>query len=371
MLSLYRRHRPDCPHQERTYRRCKCPLWVQGLLGTEVLRQSLKLRNWDQAQELVRDWEVRGTTAPEKKPDDPILVTDAISAFLADANARHLRQSTIKKQRGLLETQLGGFCNRKGFRYLTELDVPTLREFRAEWEDAAISAVKKLERLRSFFRFCQQSGWIVANPVLAIKPPKVTAPPTLPFTQEEMTAILEACDKFADLGRYRALNRTRTKAMVLLLRYSGLRIRDAVTLTRDRITVGKLFLYTAKTGTPVFIPLPPIVTTTLEELQTFPNHFFWNGDGTVESAVGVWERTLKRLFEISKVEGAHAHRFRDTFAVELLLAGVPMDQVAVLLGHSSLKITEKHYSPWVRSRQERLEEFVKQSWGSIPAPIEG
>jgi site-specific recombinase XerD len=33
--------------------------------------------------------------------------------------------------------------------------------------------------------------------------------------------------------------------------------------------------------------------------------------------------------------------FRDTFAVEMLLAGVPIEQVAMLLGHKSIKTTEK------------------------------
>ena len=58
----------------------------------------------------------------------------------------------------------------------------------------------------------------------------------------------------------------------------------------------------------------------------------------------------------------HAHRFRHTFAVELLLAGVPIERVSVLLGHSSARITEKHYSAWVRARQEQLEADVRQSW---------
>lgn len=37
--------------------------------------------------------------------------------------------------------------------------------------------------------------------------------------------------------------------------------------------------------------------------------------------------------------------FRDTFAVELLLAGVPIDQVSVLLGHHSIKMTENIICP--------------------------
>jgi hypothetical protein len=54
--------------------------------------------------------------------------------------------------------------------------------------------------------------------------------------------------------------------------------------------------------------------------------------------------------------------FRDTFAVEMLLAGVPIDQVSILLGHASVKITEKHYSPWVRARQDQLEASVQRAW---------
>jgi integrase len=48
--------------------------------------------------------------------------------------------------------------------------------------------------------------------------------------------------------------------------------------------------------------------------------------------------------------------------VELLLKGVPLDQVSILLGHSSVRITERHYAPWVRARQERLEELVQARW---------
>src|SRR5271167_530941 len=59
---------------------------------------------------------------------------------------------------------------------------------------------------------------------------------------------------------------------------------------------------------------------------------------------------------------APAHRFRDTFSVELLLAGVPIERVAILLGHQSVRITEKHYAPWVRARQEQLEADVRRTW---------
>jgi len=44
-----------------------------------------------------------------------------------------------------------------------------------------------------------------------------------------------------------------------------------------------------------------------------------------------------------------------------------MDRVSALLGHGSIKVTEKHYSPWVRARQEQLEADVRRTW-EAPVP---
>jgi integrase len=101
-----------------------------------------------------------------------------------------------------------------------------------------------------------------------------------------------------------------------------------VNLSRDRIEDGKLFLYTAKTGTPVYCPLLNSVLMALEaNPRTCEKYFCWTGAGKLKSAVGDWQRSLGKLFELAKVPGGHAHRFRHTFAVELLSAGVPMERV--------------------------------------------
>ncbi len=64
-----------------------------------------------------------------------------------------------------------------------------------------------------------------------------------------------------------------------------------------------------------------------------------------KTATGDWQAKLKKLFARAELADGHAHRFRDTFAVELLLAGVLLDRVLVLLGHTSIRITERHYAP--------------------------
>ena len=58
-------------------------------------------------------------------------------------------------------------------------------------------------------------------------------------------------------------------------------------------------------------------------------------------------------------------RLRHTFATEMLQAGNSLETVAQLLGHSSTKVTEKSYSHWIRGRQEKLEDAVKNSWARL------
>jgi integrase/recombinase XerD len=187
--------------------------------------------------------------------------------------------------------------------------------------------------------------------------------PSIPFTQEEMVDILAACSRYQG-------NRKRMRALVLLLHYSGLMTGDAVRLARDRIVGGRLFLYTQKTGVPVWCPLPDFVVDTLTSFEPMNRtYYFWSGTSSKDGVARTYMGRLNKIFKLAGIAGGHAHRFRDTFATELLLAGVPLQRVSVLLGHSSIKVTEKHYSPWVRARQEQLEADVKATWGRDPLAL--
>jgi integrase/recombinase XerD len=120
----------------------------------------------------------------------------------------------------------------------------------------------------------------------------------------------------------------------------------------------------SKTGNSVFVLIQPHVAQMLHDLpNSNPKYFFWTGSGLIKSAVADWQRTLRRLFKLADLgKRCHPHMMRDTFAVQLLLNDVPLDQVATLLGHSSVKVTEKHYSPFVKARQQQLEASVRKAW---------
>jgi site-specific recombinase XerD len=169
-----------------------------------------------------------------------------------------LSGETVRKYENLLNKRFLSWCESKGYRYLKQLGVEEMRQFRAGWADSAVYATKNLERQRAFCRFCMHDDWIARNPARAIKAPKVTDKPTLPFSRSEMEMILDACD--LNPG-----DQNRLRAFVLMMRHSGLRIGDTIALDARRLKSNKLLLYTAKTGTPVLRALATGCDEGLEE----------------------------------------------------------------------------------------------------------
>ncbi len=371
-LTLYRRHKRTCHNfgkaRHEAQRKCDCKFWVGGVLAGREVRLSLDTRDSKKASQIVHEMDAK-ETLPERGA--PVSLADAWTALLADLEARKLSHETIRKYK-LLERQMTDYGQDRGLTMLAQFDLDVLSKFRATWKDGPRTAGKKLERLRAFFRFCFDRQWVESNPVSKIKLPKVSICPTMPLTHDEMVKILTACDGLQLTTPVEGkLNALRLKILILVMRYTGLRVSDAVSLTTDRLDGARLFLYTQKTGTPVYTVLPDSVLKALEATpRVTERHYFWTGEGKVESIVRSWQARLKKVFDlagVSKGQGnAVSHRFRDTFAVELLLAGVPIERVSILLGHQSIRVTEKHYSPWVRSRQEQLEADIASTWKQDP-----
>jgi integrase/recombinase XerC len=286
----------------------------------------------------------------------PQTLKEASAKFMADAKARGLREPSLYKYELVLK-QLKEFALQKGLHLMASFNVDNLREFRNSWSNKNLSARKKLENLKAFFTFCHDSGWTKQNVAKAIKPPKVEDVQVLPFSATEMRKILEACDTHRQPERAKQL-----KALVLLMRHSGLRISDACTLHEDKINKGVLELYTAKSGTKVRVPLHPSVLEALKALPTNRGYYFWNGESSARTPVGIWSLTLQQMFKRAGIVGGHSHQLRHTFAVSLLQHGASLENVSLLLGHRKIAVTQKHYAAFTQGRQQHLEQDVKKAW---------
>jgi integrase/recombinase XerD len=357
MLVTYRRHNPlRCKHMSRSDYRCKCPIWVSGTDSKgKRRREALKLRDWTKAQELVRRWDVEGS---QPKPGRRATLSEWKDSFLNDAEtSRHLNAETIRKYK-LLFKQLEAFAQIKKIRFAEDIGLEELTEFRATWQDAALSASKKLERLRSIYKFAVARKWVENNFAAELKTPKTSFVPTQPFSDDEMKRILESA------RRSRRFGAEASYAFILMMRYSGLRISDVTVMARHAVNGNRLRLHTAKTGEPVSMKLPVVVVEALKIVQSKnPKYFFWSGESRTPAAVSLWRKRLADVFRDAGIHDAHSHRFRDTFAVSLLQAGVSLENVSTLLGHRNFKVTQRHYSPWVKSRQDALDRDMEGAAG--------
>lgn len=386
-LFVYTRHTSDCSKKsDRFWKRCHCPKWIRGVLNGSPVRQTAETRSWEKAEDARRLLEeqaehqassIRNGEAPPRA-SEVLTVQNAVKRFLASKRNENLADSTLDKLTTIFEKQFLGWATSAGFTHIVEITTADLEGFRDTWSDGPLAKKKKQERLIGFFYYCLRLGWIKSNPAVLLGRIRADGPPTDYFPKNEFDQIMDATFNYQPKGWVECRNQaTRLRILMLLMRWSGLAIRDSVTLERRRLNEqGELFLYRAKTGNPVFVPLPPDVAEALRNIPPGPSpnprYFFWSGNGSPKSVVGNWQRSFRRLFKIANLQGddglpkrCHPHMLRDTFAVEMLLAGLPLEQVSMLLGHKSVKITEKHYAPWVKARQEQLAANVRKAWNAI------
>ena len=402
MLRVQRRHYGSCKRKQLDPQTdCKCPIWIVGTLkGVPRIQKPVSKflppphdEKLEMANSLARYWEMVGGPLPWPAPMPlsgtytlPLKVNQttverAVTDFLAECTARGLSGSTYKKNR-VLTDELRAFAARNGYQHIVSFgDIEVCRAFRGSWNDANISAQKKLERFRSFVQFCVDSKWLDENPAKKTKAPNTSDVYTPPFTDDEVARIIAAIPLLpVHMGntwrRYASdtarpedgvLTHQRMEAMVLFMLYSGLRISDTCLSGPGRLDfeTGVLVIrHQKKTGQPVTTFLPPFVVEKLKDLPLLGRKywFFYTGKGKIATATGNARRTFRKLFKLANVQDGHPHRFRDTFAVRLLNSGAKLEEVSLLLGHGSIKATEQHYAPFVKSRADHLLKVVQRAW---------
>jgi len=368
-ITAYRRHCVDCPHKsQRWYRKCQCPMWLERWEKGERFRKSAKTRSWEQAQKLARAEERRCEQAALGEKPKPVAVTieDAATSFMDSKKGEALDKDTLQKHRRMTALLLD-YCHRKNLLFIDEVTLPHLTAHRAEWENTLKSKLSRRNnqgRLKEFFRYCRKSKWIAENPAEdlgAIKIKKNEQIRTDPFPPEQMQRVFAALDHFET-----EYTRRRMRSLILVQRYAGLSIEDGIILPRTGVVEEKddyrVITDRKKTGAHIDNVIPKWVG---RELLAAPNsnskYLLWSGAGKSESTVKHFQKLYKKLFKFAGVPDGHSHRFRDTAAVELLLAGVGIEEVAQFLG-DTVPVAARYYAKWNQRRQQKLDDTLRAAF---------
>jgi integrase/recombinase XerD len=356
LITIFVRHSADCKYAGDEFcKRCNCRKHLRWTRNGKQYRRKAGTRSWQEAEEQKRRLEDQlAGRAPRAESATGKLLDEAVNLFIQSKKNKNVTKKVLDKYTRELD-RLRTFCETKGVLTVQSLTGELLTEYCGTWPELYPSTTtrsKVRERCRSFLRYCYQVRWL--DRVLPLDSIQVDEPETQPLTDAEYSRLLDSVYiTFRDKA-----TQERVHALIQLMRWSGLAIRDALTLKRSGLiqdagkNVYRVVTARHKTGVHVSVPIPEnIARELLAVANGNPDYIFWSGKGEAESATKNWAKYyIAPLFKAAEIEcEGHmmSHRLRDTFAVDLLQKGVPLEDVSKALGHMSIKTTEKSYAKWV------------------------
>jgi integrase len=369
--------------------------WSDGIVQGKRIRRPLGTRNHDAAHRIVGKIEralAEGRDSsiwPELKcflPEttfrmfadvagykEPVFKAEPTWADLSAAfeNELHrrvaldkLRESTAVRYRHAVR-EFKVFLDERKVSRLQEITKPFVESFKV-WRAARIRS-RKFSRgatslaldaaiLHRIFAIGVEYEIVEKNPVrMEGRPGDIPERGAQPFSAGQLDKLKQAAGP--DLFVF------------LLLRWTGMRGSDIVGLTWGEVLFDRREIerITQKRRKPVIIPIHSELLFALENEYELRSP---DADDQVLPQTPQHARmTRPRLYQRCKamgrragIEDAHPHRFRDTFAVDMLARGATPYDVAKLLG-DEIATVERHYAPFVRELRERVRGLLEGPGG--------
>lgn len=243
--------------------------------------------------------------------------------------------------------------------YLASLEKTDIRELKKEDIDGFIkkilsdnytkkSASRKLNSIRSFFRYLKNEGIINQNPALEVSHPKYTQQPPRVLTKLEYRALRDF-----------AKNNPRIYAMIEILLQTGIKISELANLKIDDIKDNYLVVKTGNQYREV-----PLNKSAKKAIDTYlktknspkSNDYLFTTKTNKPMIVRNIRQIISRCFQEVEIGNATVNDLRNTFIVHQLSAGVSAEYVAKIVGHKRLSSTERYLS-LVASRGEKKQKL--------------
>lgn len=248
---------------------------------------------------------------------------------------------------GFMAEHLGGVPSLKDLSALRPADFRAWLAARANRGLSRPSLARGLSVVRGFYRWLARENLAENMAITVLRTPRIPKSVPKALNVAEAEEVLDAAHTLARdpwIGK-------RDTAVLMLLYGGGLRIGEALSLTRQEApTPGQeALMVTGKGNKQRAVPLLPVVVEAIEDyVANCPFQLAPGGPLFVATRGGpLRARSIqKRMVEIRILLGlpetATPHALRHSFATHLLAGGGDLRAIQELMGHASLSTTQRY-----------------------------
>ena len=244
-----------------------------------------------------------------------------------------------------LAGHLGGMPDLAALKALRPADFRAWLTSRAMAKFERTSTARALSAVRSLFHYLDRAGLVHNAALGAVKAPKLPRSIPKPLTERETFDLIDN----AELDATEPWIARRNIAVLMLLYGCGLRIAEALSLTRAAAPAGDTMIITGKGRKQRMVPVLPAVREAVAGYIAACPHalapqaplFVGVRGGPLHHRIvqGVIQK-LRPLLALP--ETATPHALRHSFATHLLAGGGDLRTIQELLGHASLSTTQRY-----------------------------
>ena len=203
---------------------------------------------------------------------------------------------------------------------------------------------RKVSSLNTFYKYLQKTRQLKKNPLINHKALKVSKRVQVPFSEKEITSVINTINKDSD---FKSL---RNKLIVELFYSTGIRRNELINIKVQDINLFNNSLKVlGKRNKERVVPLLPSVKDSIQiylkerDLITDNSDALFMTDKKKKLYPTLVYRIINEYFSTvsSKVKKS-PHVLRHSFATHLLNEGADLNSVKELLGHSSLASTQEY-----------------------------
>lgn len=187
--------------------------------------------------------------------------------------------------------------------------------------------------LNSFFTFCENEEYVSKNPCKKIEKIKQKKQVKTAYNDTEIELLREACKTKRELALIDFLLSTDCRRdEIRQIKISDINFQERTVLIHGKGNKDRTVCYSARCE----LHLKEYLKT-----RKFASEYLFCAEKKPFNQLtnAGLACIVKRIGEKTNVENVHLHRFRRTFATNLLKRGMPIEQVKTLLGHIKIETT--------------------------------